>query len=338
MQNILPLPFLLLILFILAVVSFFFSFSETAIIGLSKIKLRHMISKGNKRAQNLQRLITKSDHFIAAILIGNNFVNITMSAIATGICVNIFGYSWGIIIATFSTTFFVLIFLEIIPKLIALKRTEKMALFAAPIMEAIVTFFHPVIHIFTGTGNLILRLLGIELKKRSPLISQEELRLMIEVGKEEGVLTDEERKMLHRIFEFGDIKIGDVMVPKEKMVAVDINTTSEQLLNTFIEEGHARLPVYSRGLENVVGIIYAHDLLYILRDKGLFILQDLLHKPFYVSSSCRVNELLRKFQTEKVQIAVVVDDKNKTLGLVTLEDLIEEIVGEIEEADLRHAK
>jgi CBS domain containing-hemolysin-like protein len=171
----------------------------------------------------------------------------------------------------------------------------------------------------------------IEPTKRSPLVTEEELRLMIEVGKEEGVLSDEERKMLHRIFEFGDIKAGDCMIPRERMIAVNINATSEEVLNMFVEEGHARLPVYSGSLDTIVGVVYARDLLYILRDKGLFVLHDLIHKPYYVDTAVRVNELLRKFQTDKIQIAIVVDEGKKTLGLLTLEDLIEEIVGEIEE-------
>jgi CBS domain containing-hemolysin-like protein len=159
---------------------------------------------------------------------------------------------------------------------------------------------------------------------------------MIEVGKEEGVLSDEERKMLHRIFEFGDIRLSEVMAPKEKIIAVNINSTSEELLNIFVEEGHARLPVYEGSIDNIIGIVYAQDLLYILRNRVLFVLEDLLHKPYYVSDNLRVNELLRKFQADKIQIAIVVDEHRKTLGLVTLEDLIEELVGEIEEEHINH--
>lgn len=324
-------PAILIFLFFLALASFFFSASETAIIGLSKIRLRHMIAQGIKRAQNIQRLVTKLDKFIAAILIGNNFVSIAISAIATAIFVHMLGYRWGVATATFVTTFFVLIICEITPKILAVKHAEKIALFTAPLMEIFIKVFHPVILIFTGASNLILRVLRIGPTKRSPLITEEELRLMIEVGKEEGVLTDEERKMLHRIFEFGDTRVSEVMVPKEKIIAVDINCASEELLNIFVEEGHARLPVYKGAIDNILGIIYARDLLYILRDKGLFVLQDLVHKAYYVPSTLRVNELLRKFQIDKVQIAIVVDAHNKTLGLVTLEDLIEEIVGELEE-------
>jgi CBS domain containing-hemolysin-like protein len=204
-------------------------------------------------------------------------------------------------------------------------------------MEMVLKLFGPIIPFFIGISNFILRILNIQPPKRSSLITVEELRLMIEVGKEEGVLSDEERKMLHRIFEFGDTKIGDVMVPKDKMVAVNINITSDELLNIFVEEGHSRLPVYNGVIENIVGIIYASDLLYILRDKGLFLLQDLIHSACFVKSNMRVNELLRKFQAEKIQIAIVSDEHNKAAGLVTLEDLIEEIVGEIEEKRFNHA-
>lgn len=323
---------LLLIFFILsALISFLLSASETSIIGLSKIRLRHMIALGIKHASSIQRLLTKSEKFIAATLIGNNFANIAMSAIVTVVSVQVFGYKWGVVLATFGTTLFVLIFCEITPKILATKHTEKIALLVSPLMELLVKLFGPIIPFFIGMSNFILRMLKIEPPKRSPLITEEELRLMIEVGKEEGVLSDEERKMLHRIFEFGDTHVEGVMVPKEKIIAIDISTNPEQLLNIFVEEGHARLPVYKGSVDNIIGVIYARDLLYILRDKGLFILQDLVHGVFYAPCTMRVNELLRKFQADKIQIAIVVDDQKKTIGLVTLEDLVEEIVGEIEE-------
>lgn len=333
MDIVFSLPVISILLLLLALVSFFFSASETAVIGLSKIRLRHMLAQGIKRAQSIHRLITKLDKLIAAILIGNNIVNIAISAIVTGIFVQIFGYKWGVIISTFATTFCVLVFCEITPKILATKHTEKIVLFIAPLMEFFIKFFHPVIAFFIGISNFILKLIGVGTTKRSPLITEEELRTMIEIGKEEGVLSDEERKMLHRIFEFGDTRVSDVMVPKEKIIAVNVNTTSEELLNIFVEEGHARLPVYNGTIENIVGIIYARDLLYILRDKGLFLLQDLIHNAYYVPAKMRVNELLREFQVHKIQIAIVVDEQKKTLGLVTLEDLTEEIVGEIEEEE-----
>jgi len=327
MENIL----VVILFIILAVVSFFLSASETSVIALSKIRLRHMVSQGVKRAQSVQNLLTKMDKFIAAILIGNNFVNIAMSAIVTALCIPAFGFNWGAIIATFITAFFVLVFCEITPKMLATKHTEKIALLIAPVMEKFVKAFNPLSRFFIGISNFLLKIFKIGPIKRSPLITEEELKLMIEVGKEEGVLSDEERKMLHRIFEFGDTKVKDVMVPIDKMTVVNINSNSEDLLNMFVEEGHSRIPVYNGTIDNIAGVIYARDLLYILRDKGLFLLQDLIHKIYYVPEATCVNELLRKFQADRIQIAIVVDAHQKTLGLLTLEDLIEEIVGEIEE-------
>lgn len=331
MEELFSLPVTLLLLFLLALCSFFFSASETAVIGLSKIRLRHMVAQGIKRASSIQRLVTQLDKFIAAILIGNDFVNIAISAIVTAVAVHVFGYRMGVIIATFSSTFFVLILCEITPKILATKAPEKVALFSAPIMELSIKAFAPLIAIFTFSSNLILKLFRIPPTKRSPLITEEELKLMIEIGKEEGVLSDEERKMLQRIFQFGDTKVSAVMAPREKMVAVDIAATSEELLNIFVEEGHARLPVYSGSIDTVVGVIHARDLLYIIRDKGLFVLQDLIREAYYAPSTMRVCELLKKFQTDKLQIAIVIDSHKKTMGVVTLEDLVEEIVGEIEE-------
>jgi CBS domain containing-hemolysin-like protein len=332
MHPVLSIPATLILLFILALISLFFSLSETSIIGLSKIRLRHMAQRGLKRAQPIQRLIAKLDKFIVAILVGNNIVNIAMSAIITGICVYTFGYEWGIITATIIGGFFIVIFCEITPKIIAIKHTERMALFVAPIMELFIKIFSPFLAIFNGAGNLLIKLMRIQPAKRSPLITEEELRMMIEVGREEGFLSDEEGNMLHRIFEFGDTKVSDVMVPKDKITTVNVEAAPEELLNIFAEQGHERLPAYKGNIDTIVGIIHARDLLYTLRDKSLFLVQDLLREPCFVPASMRVNELLKKFQAEKIQIAVVIDERSKkTLGLVTLEDLIEEIVGEIEE-------
>jgi len=324
-----------LVLLLLAAVSFFFSSAETSIIGLSKIRLRHMLQKGVKRAQSVQRAVTKLDKVIAAILIGNNLVNIAISSIVTGIFVQVYGYQWGVVVSTFVTTIVLLIFCEVTPKILSAKHSDRVALITAPVMEWVIVVLKPLIIFFIGISNFILKVFGVGPSKRSPLITEEELRTMIEMGKEEGVLSEEERKMLHRIFEFGDTRLKDVMVAKDKMVAVNINTSSDDLLNLFVEEGHARLPVYSGSLDNIMGIVYARDLLYILREKGLFLLQDLVHEACYVPESMRVSELLKKFQTEKIQMAIIIDKDKKALGLVTLEDLLEEIVGEIEE---KHSK
>ncbi len=290
-----------------------------------------MLQQGVKRAASVGRLVSKLDKVIAAILIGNNLVNIAVSSIVTGIFVQIYGYRWGVVFSTFVTTLFLLILCEVTPKILAAKHAEKVSLLAAPLMEVVLVIFKPVIVFFIAISNFILKIFNLGPVKRSPLITVEELKTMIEMGQEEGILTDQERLMLHRIFEFGETKLTDVMVSRDKIIAVNINTNSDDLLNIFIEEGHARLPVYSGNKDNIVGIVYARDLLYVLREKGLFLLPDLLHVACFVPGSMRVSEMLRKFQAEKTQIAIIVDKHKSAQGLVTLEDLLEEIVGEIEE-------
>jgi putative hemolysin len=315
----------------LALISFFFSLSETSIIGINKIRLRHMVTKGVKHASSIQRLIAKLDKFIAALLIGNNFVNIAMSSIITVICVQVFGYHWGVVIATLSSASFVVIFCEITPKIIATKHTERAAIYIAPWMEWVIKILDPLVRTFIAISNLLLKILRIGPSKRSPLITEEELHLMIEMGQEEGVLTDSERKMLQRVFEFQDILVTSVMIPLDKMVAVNLNSSLDEILNISVEEGYAKLPVYSGSKDNIVGVIYTRDLLYILRDKGLFVLQDVLRIVHYVQDTVGIHELLKIFQADKTQVAIVIDEHKKAVGLVTLEDLIEEIVGEIEE-------
>lgn len=329
-----------LVLLFLSLLSAFFSASETSVIGLSKIRLRHLLSKEPRKAQYIQDLVVKLDKFIVGILLGNNFVNISISAILTAAMVKILGDHYGVLVSTLSATVFVLIFCDIIPKTLAIKHTEKIAMLSSPLMGVYLRIFNPLIVFFGYVSSAVLKLMRIPPARRSPLITEEELRLMIEIGKEEGVLTDEERKMLHRIFEFGDTRLSEVMVPNDKMVAVSSEAGADELLAIFVEQGHQRLPVYRGGRGNVTGIIYAHDLLYILRDRPLVVVQDLIHKPYCVPPGMRVSELLRRFQADKIQIAIVTDEKGRALGLVTLEDLIEEIVGEIEEepARLRIAK
>jgi putative hemolysin len=335
MNLIYPLSLFLLLLFF-SVASAFFSLSETAIIAISKIKLRHMVAQKVRHSANVQNLITHSDKFIVGILVGNNFTNISFSVIVSAIFVHFTGPRIGVILATIISTAFILMFCEVFPKMIALKNTDRMALAIAPLMERYIQVIDPVIRVFTRISDTFLDMLHIQRTKRSSLITEEELRLMIEVGKEEGVLSEEERKMLHRIFEFGDIQVSDVMIPKEKIVAVSVAAKPEELLDILAEEGHSRIPVYKDSIDNIVGVIYAQDLLYILRDKGLFLIQDIIHSAYIVPATARVSELLRKFQVDKLQIAVVVDENKTTLGLVTLEDLLEEIVGEIEEQHVPH--
>ncbi|MDP3142729.1 MAG: hemolysin family protein [Candidatus Omnitrophota bacterium] len=316
----------------LFLLSAFFSLSETSLIAANKIRIRHLMNQGNKSATIAYRLITKKlDKLIAAILIGNNFVNIAISTIVTGIFVERYGHKWGVIISTFSVTFFILIFAEITPKILAAARPSRISLVTAPVVEAIITILNPFVVVFIGISKFILRMFGVTITKRSPVLTEEEMLLMFEIGREEGVLTDDKRRMLHKIFEFGDTQIAAVMVPQEKIVCLDINLAPEKVLEVLTEEGHSRIPVFENTPDNIIGILYAQDLLHIWRNKELIVLRDLIHIPYFVEAAKKVSDLLKEFQQNKIQIAIVVDKSKKALGVVTLEDLIEEIVGEIEE-------
>ncbi|MEI8176007.1 MAG: hemolysin family protein [Candidatus Omnitrophota bacterium] len=322
----------LVILGVFFIISFFFSLSETALIGLNKIRLRHMVEKGVKNARTVNRILTQQlERLITTILVGNNIANTAISVIGTAIFISLFGQKWGMIISTVVVSVVILIFAEITPKLFAAQHTERVSLLVAKPISAMIAFLRPVTSVFMATGNFLIRACGGRMIQRAPLITEEEIRLMIEVGREEGALSDEERRLLHRIFEFGDIKVAEVMAPKEKVSAIDLKATAEKLLDVVVEEGHSRIPVYKGSIDTIVGVIYARDLLHIWHSKGLIIIPDLVQPAYYVRADKRVSELLRDFQRMKIQIAIVVDENKKTLGLVTLEDLIEEIVGEIEE-------
>ncbi|MBI4335026.1 MAG: HlyC/CorC family transporter [Candidatus Omnitrophica bacterium] len=321
----------LVIMGIFFMISFFLSLSETALVALNRIKLRHLVNKGARNAKKVQRIVSHIDRMITTILVGNNIVNIGISAIGTAIFIYFFGQKWGMVISTAVVSFFILVFAEITPKLFASRHPEKVSLLVAGPISFLIAILRPVADVFMAMGSFFIKMFGGRPKARAPLITEEEIRVMIEVGREEGAVSDEERRMLHRIFEFGDTLVGEVMVPKEKIALIKINSTPEQLLDVLVEEGHSRIPVYKESVDEIAGIIYAKDLLHIWHNKGLVIIPDLVQPAYYVKKDKKVNEILKDFQRMKVQIAIVVDENNKTLGMVTLEDLVEEIVGEIEE-------
>ncbi|MDD5072753.1 MAG: hemolysin family protein [Candidatus Omnitrophica bacterium] len=322
---------LLIAIGVLLVLSAFFSMSETALISLNKIRLRHLMSKGNKKAKLVYSLISNPDRFITGILVGNNIVNTAISVLIAFVLIRIFGEDVGMVLATVIGATLLVVFGEIIPKVFAVQHSEKTSLGLAVPLKFVLAVLAPVARIFYGLGNGIIKAFGGE-PKRAPLITEEEIRLMIELGKEEGVLGDEERKMLHRIFEFGDTLVSEVMIPKEKIIGIDVDASAEELLDLLVEEGHARVPAYKGSIDRIEGILYARDLLYIWQNKGLVIIPDLLHQPYFIPKNKRVSDLLKDFQRMRIQMAIVVDDKKQTIGLITLEDLIEEIVGEIDES------
>ena len=315
---------------ILLLASALFAASETAILILNRIRLRHMMRRRTRNAHTIYNLVSNLDNFIATILVGNNFVNIFLSVLLAVLFIHFLGNTFlTAILSTLTAATLVLFFGEIFPKTLSLRSPERVATEVAPLMRVIVVILTPVTKLFTYATNVVLDLLGVEKRKHSPLLTEEEVRLMIEAGKEEGLFGEEQRKMLHRIFEFGTTLVKDVMVTKDKIVGIDINSSPERLLTVMAEEGHSRIVVFKDTIDTVVGIIYARDVLHILRNAQLVKIPDLVCAAYIVGPDKKVNDLLKDFQKMNIQIAIVADTEGKTRGLVTLEDLVEEIVGEI---------
>lgn len=323
-------PILAALLLLLAL-SIVFSLAETSFLALSRIRLRHLADQGRRRAKMIQGLVNRLDHFLATILLANNFVNIAFTSLATAWCVVLFGEQWGIAAATFGSTAIILIFAEITPKIAAAQHAEGVALWTAPFMQAFVWLLGPITRVLTKISQGFLRLMGVPLKSRAPFITEEEIRLMIEIGKEEGVLGEQERQLLHRIFEFGDTKVGEVLVPLDQIAMVSNQATHEQVLEAFVEEGYSRILVYQGDdRRHVVGVIHTHDLLHLWRHQSLIAIPDLIRPIYAVPPEKRVSDLLKEFQARKIQLAVVTAAQGQAVGMVTLEDLVEEIVGDIE--------
>jgi putative hemolysin len=328
-----PLSLIILILSILVLflISAFMSGSETAFLSLNKIKLEHLARKKAKKARLVQHLIDNIDHLITTILISNNLVNVAISSLAAATFYYFLGPRLGIIISTFVITVLILIFGEITPKIFAAQHPEGYAFSAAPVINFLIKVLDPVSRAFSKLSNFIIRRFGGNPKKRSPLITEEEIRTMIEVGREEGTVEDDERKMLHRIFEFSDTEISKVMIPRKDIIAADVNSKIEDLLTLVVKEGYARIPIYEGKLDNVIGIMCSRDLLKIIESREKANVRDIIRPAYLVPTDKKATDLLKDFQRKRIQIALVVDKNNKLVGLVSLEDLLEEVVGEIED-------
>ena len=322
-----PFEFFFILLFLLFAA--FLSLSEIALIGISKIRLRHMAERGVPGAHTAEKLIPQMDQVIATILVCSSFINAALTGLVTAACITWWGEGWGVAAAALVAGTLILLVADIIPRVYAARFSEQVIVRVARPMSVLVRIFRPLSGSVSKLTYAAFRLFGVSLSARSPLVTEEELKMMIEIGKEEGFLGEHERMMLHRIFEFGDLKVQDVMIPLGEIACVPEGATHDDVLTVLTEKGHSRIPVYRDSPNKIVGVIHAQELLHLWREGWLIVLQDLIHPPFEVSPQMRVTELLKEFQRRRVQIAIVVDAGKTAQGLVTLEDLVEEIVGEI---------
>ena len=265
------------------------------------------------------------------MLVEKKLVNVGISAIGSWVFITLFGPEEGLVVATVVITIVLLVIGEVTPKMFAASHPELVAFTVVRPLCVLMVLLYPVASLFTWVGRLLLRSLRIPAKHRSPLVTEEELKVMIQIGREEGILAEDELRMLQRIFEFSDSVVREAMESRDRIAGIDLNAKPDEVLDVLLEQGHSRIPVYQGSLDQIVGVIYAHDLLAMARHGGLFVLSDLIRPVACVPETKRVAELLSEFQRDKIQIAIVQNAKGATVGLVTLEDLLEEIVGEIHE-------
>lgn len=297
--------------------------------SLSKIRIRHMVEDGVKGAKLIEKLTEDPNKLLGSILVGNNVVNIGASALATSVAVKAFGES-GVGIATAIMTILVLIFGEITPKSIAKQRSEGVSLKVSGIVNIIVKILRPFVAIFTFISSTVLKLFGGDLNKDQPFITQEELKTMVDVGEEEGVLEEEEKEMIFNVFEFGDIQVKDVMVQRVDIVALGLDSNYDDVIDIIKEEQFSRIPVYNESIDDIIGIMYVKDLI-LLNNKDNFKVQDCIREAYYTFEFKKVTELFKEMKKSRNHMAVVLDEYGGTVGIVTIEDLLEEIVGEIED-------
>ena len=337
--------FELALIVILVLLNGVFSATEIALVTLRRSRIQQLVDEGQGAAVRVQHLKANPGRFLAVIQIGINFLGFLASAFAAVSLVDDFA-AWvagfeplanaanaiALIVVTILLTLFTIVFGELVPKQIGLAHAERVAMSTARLMEFLGSIFGPLVGLLTWVTRRISRLFGADVAA-DERISSEELRLIIEQGGEQGILEAEEEQMIHAVIELGQQRVHEVMVPRIAMVTLTTSVTMEEAIDTIIDQGHSRIPVYEDTIDEIVGILYAKDLLPFLRPGAVNApaLRSLLRTPVFVPESMTVDDLLHELQRRKVHLAIVLDEYGGTAGLVTIEDLIEEIVGEIQD-------
>ena len=317
----------LLILILLIGLSAFFSYAETALTTVNKIRIRNLAEAGDKSAVTLTKVLEDQGKMLSAILVGNNVVNLTASSMSTTLAMNIWSNK-AVGVATGVLTLVILVFGEISPKTISTLYSEKISLKYAKFIYLFMTVMTPVIYAVNVLSSGFLRLVHVDPNRKQEAITEDELRTIVEVSHEEGVIESEEKKIINNVFDFGDSVAKDIMVPRIDMAMVEVDATYDELIDIFREEKYTRMPVYEETTDNVIGIINMKDVLLIDRNEE-FHIRDLLREPLYTYEYKNTAELMVEMRQTSNNMIIVLDEYGATAGMITLEDLLEEIVGEI---------
>lgn len=317
----------LVILAVLLVLSAFFSSAETALTTISAVKIRAMVEENPKgRVLTLQKILDNKGKLISAVLIGNNIVNISASSLMTSLVIRLWGNA-AVGIGTGILTLFVLIFGEIVPKTWAMCNNEKLSLAYANVIYFLMTVLTPVIFIVDKISGFFLKLMHIDPSSRSAM-TETELKTYVDVSHEDGVIEQEEKKLIYNVFEFGDSVAKDVMIPRISMTTVDVNAAYDELLAIFSESMYTRIPVYENEIDNIIGFVNVKDFL-LVTDKSAFQIRDIIREGYYTYEYKGTADLLLEMCRITSNVALVLNEYGATVGMITIEDLLEEIVGEI---------
>lgn len=327
----------LILLVICIIFSAFFSMSETALTSLSKIRLRTLVDENVKNAALVQRITSNPNKLLSTILIGNNIVNIGASSIATSLTISLceslnIPSANGIGISTGLMTLIVLIFGEITPKTYAAQNSEKVSFMVIKLIAFFCYVFTPFVFVLNIVTGFFLKLLGVNASKKAPAITESELKTMVNVSHEEGVLEIDEREMINNVVDFGNCDAKDVMIPRTDVIAVEVGASYDEVIGIFREERFSKMPVYNENIDNIVGIVSYKDVFF-LDNKDEFVLEKVMREPFFTYESKSSRELFNQMKTERFSMAIVLDEYGGTSGIITIEDLVEEIVGEITDED-----
>lgn len=320
----------LLVLFLLC--SAFFSASETALYAANRVVLRQRRAQGDRRARAAYGLLNHASELLTTLLAANTMANVGATVLATSIAVSLMGRRSAEWAAFLGATLLLLIFAEIAPKTLAARRADQFALAVAGPISTLQRVLTPLIRVLSLIATALVRPFGAHITNRAPLVTEEQLRFLVEVGEQEGIIEEEEREMIHSIFEFGDTVVREVMRPRVDIIAVPADATVNRAIGLMSEHGHSRLPVYEGSIDHVIGVVYMRDLVPVLRSGKLDQPVSEVKRPaFFVPETKKVDELFKEMQQRKVSMAIVLDEFGGTAGLVTVEDLLEEIVGEIQD-------
>ena len=319
---------LIFLLIVLILLSAFFSASETAFSSVNKIRLKNYVDEKRRGSKKALYIAENFDRALSTILVGNNIVNIAAASISTKVATDLFGGNTGLVISTVGMTILILIFGEVLPKSFAKEHAESFSLLVSDVLYMLIQLFTPITALLVMLKQLVSKLFGNQ-KTDVPSVTEEELKVMVNLSEEEGVIDNKEKELVHRSLDFNDILVGEIFTPRIDIVAVEVNQPIEEIRDIFLQERYSRVPVYEGDIDNVIGILSESDFFSQLVQGKKVNVRELLRTPLFVVESMRISTLLPELQKSKVHMAIVIDEFGGTSGLITLEDILEQIVGEI---------